>query len=173
MKQFKSVFIILLLLFCFQQESVFAQIGMDAAKIAAHGVLALVGGNREAKKERIIEQSAKQEKISGSNATVLRVKEPDIKSKAKKNIIALQNRLDQYYNQYKNNQPIDIPKSDSDLTAIQDKDENWPVEDYISELKAYKRYAFQQKQKMSPVPGNNLNTTPANTEKKDTAASKL
>ena len=44
-------------------------------------------------------------------------------------------------------QPIDIPKNDSDLLAIQDMDENWPTEYYAGELKAYKRYAFQQKQK--------------------------
>lgn len=158
MKQLRIFFMVVLLLFYFQTGSVFAQM-VQAANIAAHGVLAIVGGNRQAKQDKIIEQSTKQEKISGSNVTILRVKDSDIKSKAKNHIIALQNKLEQYNNQYKNNQPIDIPKNDSDLTAIQDKDENWPVEDYISELRAYKRYALQQKQKIA-ASTNNANTTP-------------
>ena len=70
----------------FQTGNVFAQ--LNGANVAAHGVLALVGGDREAKQEKIIDQSTTQEKISGSNVMVLRVKESDIKSKAKAHIIA-------------------------------------------------------------------------------------
>lgn len=161
-----------ILLFIFQPGNVFAQLA--GANIVAHGILAVVGGSKQAKQEKIIEQSTTQEKISGSNVTVLRVKESDIKSKAKKNIIALQNRLSAYNVQYKNNQPIDIPKNDSDLIAIQDKDENWPAEDYVSELHAYKKYAFQQKQKAATAPASTDSLhVPANTVKKDSTAAKL
>ena len=134
MKPINRLFFVIVLLFVFQTGSVYAQIGVSAANVAAHGVLALVGGSREKKQEKIIDQSTTQEKISGSNVTVLRVKESDIKSKAKVHIIALQNRLKQYDSLYKNNQPLDIPKNDSDLIAIQDMDENWPTEYYVSEL---------------------------------------
>ncbi len=71
MSQFKSFFIVVLLLFYFEKESVFAQGGAaGAVNLAAHGVLALMGGNHKAKQEKIIEQSTKQEKINGSNVTV-------------------------------------------------------------------------------------------------------
>jgi hypothetical protein len=148
-----------------QTGSVFAQLA--GANLAAHGVLALIGGSREKKQEKIIDKSTTQEKISGLNVSVLRVKESDIKSKAKAHIIALQNRLTQYNAQYKNNQPLAVPKKDSDLIAIQDMDENWPTDEYASELRAYKRYAAQQKQKM---PADSLHTSLA---KKDTTDAKL
>lgn len=159
------LFFIMIMLVVFQTGSVFAQLA--GANLAAHGVLALIGGGREKKQEKIIDKSTIQEKISGINVTVLRVKESDIKSKAKAHIIALQNRLEQYHNQYKNNEPLTIPKKDSDVIAIQDIDENWPTEDYTSELRAYKRYAIQQKQK---IPADNLPTSPL---KKDTIGAKL
>jgi hypothetical protein len=155
----------------FQTAHVFAQVA--GANLVAHGVLALVGGNREKKQEKIIEKSSTSEKIGGLNVTVLRVKESDIKSKAKKNIIALQNRLTQYNTQYKNNQPLIVPKNDSDLTAIQDIDENWPTDEYASELRAYKRTAAQQKQKLPAASGDSVHTTPAGLVKKDTTGVKL
>ncbi len=161
----RVVFIILLV--SFQTVSVHAQIVVEAADLAAHGVLALIGGSRQAKQEKIIDQSITQEKISGSNVTVLRVKESEIKSKAKAHIVALQNRLNQYDSLYKNNQPINIPKNDSDLLAIQDMDENWPTEYYLGELKAFKRYAFQQKQRTAPATTDSLQL-PADKVKKDT-----
>ena len=172
MKQLSRIFFIVMLLFVFQTGSVFAQIGGSAGSLAVHGVLALVGSNREKKQEKIIDQSTTQEKISGSNVTVLRVKDSDIKSKAKAHIIVLQNRLSQYNTAYKNNQPLTVPKNDSDLTAIQDMDENWPTEDYISELRAYKRYAFQQKQKASAAPVDSLHAMPANPINKDSTIRK-
>lgn len=170
MKPINTLFSVFVLLFVFQASNVSAQLG--AANVAAHGVLALMGGSRQDKQEKIIDQSITQEKISGSNVTVLRVKESDIKSKAKKNIIALQNRLSQYNAQYKNNQPLDIPKNDSDLIAIQNIDENWPTEYYTGELRAYKRYAFQQKQKAPAVPVDSIHVTPAPVNK-DTTSTKL
>ena len=173
MKLISRLSFVMVMLVVFKTGNVFAQTGVGAANLAAHGVLALVGGNREKKQEKIIDQSTTQEKISGSNVMVLRVKESDIKSKAKAHIIALQNRLDQYNIQYKNNQPITISKNDSDLTAIQDMDENWPTEDYVSELRAYKRYAFQQKQKALAVPVDSLKIIPANAIKKDSTGAKL
>ena len=173
MKLINRLFFILVLLVLLQTGSVYAQIGVSAANIAAHGALALMGGNREKKQEKIIDQSTKQEKISGSNAMVLRVKESDIKSKAKVHIIALQNRLNQYDSLYKNNLPLNIPKNDSDLIAIQDVDENWPTEYYVSELRAYKRYAFQQKQKTLAVPADSLQVMPANPINKDTTSARL
>ncbi len=104
---------------------------------------------------------------------MLRVKEQDIRSKAKSHIIALQNRLDQYEALYKNNQPIDIPKNDSDLIAIQTIDENWPDDYYLGELRAYKRYAAQQKQKMAAAAAaNKLTPTPGEVVKKDTTRAK-
>jgi hypothetical protein len=133
----------------------------------------LWGGGREAKQEKLIDKSTTQEKINGSNVMVLRVKESDIKSKAKAHIIALQNRLNQYDSLYKNNQPINIPKNDSDLTAIQDIDENWPTEYYANELKAYKRYAFQQKQNAPAVPADSLHVTPSNAINKDSTGAPL
>jgi len=151
-----------------QTSSVFAQLA--GANLAAHGVLALIGGSHEKKQEKIIDKSETPEKISGINVTVLRVKESDIKSKAKANIIVLQNRLDQYHTRYKNNEPLTIPKNDSDLIAIEDKDESWPTDDYASELRAYKRYAAQQKQKIPATPADSLHTSPA---KKDTTSAKL
>jgi hypothetical protein len=154
-----------------QTSNVFAQVA--GANLVAHGVLAIIGGNREKKQEKIIEKSSTQEKISGLNVIVLRVKESEIKSKAKNHIIALQNRLTQYNTQYKNNQPLIVPKNDSDLIAIQDIDENWPTDEYASELRAYKRYASQQKQKLPAVPGDSLHTTPAGLVKKDTTGVKL
>lgn len=165
MKLINRLFILTVSLVIFQTNSN-AQIG-SAVNVVGHGVLALVGGSREAKQEKLIDRSTTQEKISGSNVMVLRVKESDIKSKAKAHIIALQNRLNQYDSLYKNNLPITIPKNDSDLTAIQDMDENWPTEYYANELKAYKRYAFQQNQKTPTVPANSLHVTPANAIKKD------
>jgi hypothetical protein len=170
MKLISRLFFLIILLVIFQTGSAYAQIG-GAANLVAHGVLALVGGKREAKQEKIIDRSTTQEKISGSNITVLRVKESDIKSKAKAHIIALQNRLNQYDSLYKNNQPLDIPKSDSDLIAIQDMDENWPTEYYTSELRAYKRYAFQLKQKTPPAPADSLHMS-ADKIKKDTTSTK-
>jgi len=155
----------MIMLVVFQTGSVFAQLA--GANLAAHGVLALIGGGREKKQEKIIDKSTTQEKISGINVSVLRVKESDIKSKAKAHIIALQNRLEQYHSQYKNNEPLTIPKNDSDVMAINDIDENWPTEDYTSELRAYKRYAVQHKQKM---PADSLHTSPV---KKDTTGAKL
>ena len=140
----------MLLLLVLQTGNAFAQV--EAANIVAHGVLALVGGNREKKQKKIIEKSSTQEKISGVNVLMLRVKESDIKSKAKNHIIALQNRLTEYNTQYKNNQPLIVPKDDSDLIAIQDIDENWPADEYASELRAYKRYASLQKQKWPATP---------------------
>ncbi len=162
------LFSIMFMLVVFQTGSVFAQLA--GANLAAHGVLALIGGSREKKQEKIIDKSSTQEKISGINVTVLRVKESDIKSKAKTHIIALQNRLEQYHTQYKNNEPLTIPKNDSDVIAIQDIDENWPTEDYTSELRAYKRYAIQQKQKLPAAPADSLHTSPV---KKDTTSAKL
>ena len=172
MKLINRLFVLIILLVIFQTNSTYAQIG-SAVNVAGHGVLALVGGGREAKQEKLIDKSTTQEKISGSNVTVLRVKESDIKSKAKAHIIALQNRLNQYDSLYKNNQPINIPKNDSDLTAIQDIDENWPTEYYANELKAYKRYAFQQKQKAPAVPADSLHVTPANAINKDSTGAPL
>ena len=165
MKLISSLFFIMIMLVVFQSSSVFAQVA--TANVVSHGVLALVGGGREAKQEKIIDRSTTQEKISGSNVTVLRVKESDIKSKAKAHIIALQNRLNQYDSLYKNNQPLDIPKNDSDLTAIQDMDENWPTEYYAGEIKAFKKYAFQQKQKTLSATTDSLHMS-ADKVKKDT-----
>ena len=116
MKLLRRLLFIIIMLLVFQTGYVFAQVA--AANVVAHGVLALVGGNKEKKMEKIIEKSSTQEKISGVNAIVLRVKESDIKSKAKNHIIALQNRLTEYNTQYKNNQPLIVPKNDSDLLAI-------------------------------------------------------
>lgn len=171
MKLINRLFVLTLILVIFQTNSN-AQIG-DAVSLVGHGVLALVGGSREAKQEKLIDKSTTQQKINGSNVMVLRVKESDIKSKAKAHIIALQNRLDQYDSLYKNNQPIDIPKNDSDLNAILDKDENWPTEYYANELKAYKRYAYQQKQKAPAAPADSVHVPPAGVIKKDSAAAPL
>ena len=170
MKFISRLFVLIIFIIIFQTSNTYAQIG-SAVNVAGHGVLALVGGGREAKQEKIIDRSTTQEKISGSNVTVLRVKESDIKSKAKAHIIALQNRLNLYDSLYKNNQPLDIPKSDSDLIAIQDIDENWPTEYYTTELKAYKRYAFQLKQKTPPAPADSLHM-PADKIKQDTTGIK-
>lgn len=172
MKLISRLFFIMIMLVVFQTSSIFAQVA--TANVVAHGVLALVsGGSREKKLEKIIDKSTTQEKISGSNVNVLRVKELDIKSKAKAHIIALQNRLNQYHTQYKNNEPLTIPKNDSDVIAIQDIDENWPTEDCTSELRAYKRYALQQKQKIPAPQVDSLHTTPASLMKKDTTRVKL
>ena len=171
MKLISRLFFVIVWMAVFQTGSIFAQTGA-AASLAAKGVLALIGGSRQEKKEKMIEQSTTREKISGSNVTVLRVKEPDIKSKAKVHIIALQKRLNEYEIQYKNNQLFTIPKNDSDLIAIQNMDENWPVELYTNELRAYKRYAFQQKQKLPAAPVDSLHTTPANPLKKYTNSAK-
>ena len=171
MKLISRPFLFMTCLVALQTGSAFAQLA--GANLAAHGVLALIGGSREKKQEKIIDKSTAQEKIGGLNVSVLRVKEPDIKSKAKAHIIALQNRLIQYNTQYKNNQPLTVPKNDSDLIAIQDIDENWPTDEYASELRAYKRYAAQQKQKMSTAPADSLHTMPANLIKKDTTGAKL
>ncbi|MDQ2720654.1 MAG: hypothetical protein M3Z26_12975 [Bacteroidota bacterium] len=165
MKLISRLFLFMIFLVVFQTGSVFAQ--MAGANLAAHGVLALVGGNRGKKQEKIIDRSSTQEKISGLNVTVLRVKESDIKSKAKNHIIALQNRLTQYNTQYKNDQPLTVPKNDSDLIAIQDTDETWPSDEYASELRAYKRYASQQKQKLTAAPVENSHIAPANSIKRD------
>ena len=78
MKLTSRLFFIVLMLVVFQTGSVFAQLA--GANLVAHGVLALVGGNREKKQEKIIDKSSTQEKIGGLNVTVLRVKESDIKS---------------------------------------------------------------------------------------------
>ncbi len=164
MKLINRLFFVIVLLMVFQPGNVFAQLAAGA-NIAAHGILKLMGGDKEEKQEKIIDQSTTQEKISGSNVTLLRVKESGIKSKAKSNIIALQNRLSQYNIQYKNNQPLDVPKNDSDLIAIQNIDEDWPTEYYLSELRAYKRYALQQKQKLPAAPANSI--------KKDTTDAKF
>ena len=165
MKLISKFFLFIILLFVLQTGNVFAQLA--GANLAAHGVLALIGGNREKKQEKIIDKASTPEKISGLNVTVLRVKESDIKSKAKNHIIALQNRLTQYNTQYKNNQPLIVPKKDSDLIAIQDIDENWPTEDYSSELRAYKRYAFQQNQKLSAAAVDSSKITSSVFVKKD------
>ena len=166
MKLITKIFLISALFIIFQTINVSAQV-VTGANLLAHGVLKLAGGGNKAKQEKIIEHSTTQEKIAGSDATVLRVKEPDIKSKAKAHIIALQKRLGEYHTQYKNNQPINIPKNDSDLIAIQNTDEDWPTEDYVSELRAYKKYAFQQKQQAPAVPHDSSIATPANAIKKD------
>ena len=171
MKLLRRLLFIIIMLLVFQTGYVFAQVA--AANVVAHGVLALVGGNKEKKMEKIIEKSSTQEKISGVNAIVLRVKESDIKSKAKNHIIALQNRLTEYNTQYKNNQPLIVPKNDSDLLAIQDIDENWPTDEYASELRSYKRYAAQQKQKLPAAPADSLHATPAGLVKKDSTGVKL
>ena len=176
MKKVTRFFIVGLMMFYVQTGSVFAQIGVATGfSLLTHGISAISksNSNRQTKQEKLIDQSSKQEKINGTNVTMVRVKEHDIKSKAKTNIIKLQNRLDQYAIQYKNNQPIDISKNDSDLIAIQNVDENWPVEYYIGEIRAYKRYAFQQKQKIAAAPANNLSTTPVEVVKKDTVGGKL
>ena len=172
MKLLRRLLFMMIMLFVFQTANVFAQV-VAGANLVAHGVLALVGGSKEKKQEKIIENSSTQQKISGVNAIVLRVKESDIKSKAKNHIIALQNRLTQYNTQYKNNQPLIVPKNDSDLIAIQDIDENWPTDEYASELRAYKRYAAQQKQKLPAAPADSLHTTPAALVKKDSTNVKL
>jgi hypothetical protein len=171
MKLIKRLLFIIIMLLLLQIGNGFAQVA--GANIVAHGVLALVGGNREKKLEKIIEKSSTQEKISGLNVIVLRVKESDIKSKAKNHIIAIQNRLTEYNTQYKNNQPLIVPKNDNDLIAIQDIDENWPTDEYASELRAYKRYASQQKQKLPAASGDSLHTMPAGLVKKDTTSMKL
>ena len=163
-KLMSRLFFIFIMLVVLQTSSVFGL--MAGVNIVAHGILALAGGGREKKQEKIIARSETEEKISGMNITVLRVKEADIKSKAKTHIIALQNRLDRYHTQYKNNEPLTIPKNDSDVIAIQDIDTNWPTEDYISELRAYKKYAVQQHQKMPPLNADSLHLTPATTIKK-------
>lgn len=165
MKFINRVFLFIVFMVAVQTNSVVAQV-TQAANVVAHGVLALVGGNREKKQEKIIDKSETQEKISGLNVTVLRVKESEIKSKAKSRIIALQNRLTQYNAQYKNNQPIILPKKDSDLIAIEDIDENWPTDDYASELRAYKRYAAQH-QKLPVVPVDSSKLNPPFAVKKD------
>ncbi len=128
MRVISRLFLSSLFLVFLQTNSANAQLA--AANLAAHGVIALVGGNHEKRQEKIIDKSTTQEKISGVNVDVLRVKESDIKSKAKAHIIALQNRLSEYNTQYKKNQPIHRSKKDSDLLAIQDMDENWPTDEY-------------------------------------------
>ena len=72
--------------------------------------------------------------------------------------------------QFLSKKPLTIPKNDSDVIAIQDIDENWPTEDYTSELRAYKRYGLQQKQKIPAPQVDSLHTTPM---KKDTTSVKL
>ncbi len=170
MKPIRRLLFIMTLLLVLETGNVFAQVA--GANIVAHGVLALVGGNREKKLEKIIEKSSTQEKISGLNVIVLRVKESDIKSKAKNNIIALQLRLTEYNAQYKNNQPLTVPKNDSDLLTIQDIDEVWPTDEYASELRAYKRYANQQKQKLPAASADSLPAVPADQVKKDSTGVK-
>ncbi|HEY5370379.1 MAG TPA: hypothetical protein VIJ75_15455 [Hanamia sp.] len=170
MKRISRFFLLMIFLVALQTGSVFAQI--QAANLAAHGVLALVGGSHEKKQEKIIDKSSTQEKISGLNVTVLRVKEADIKSKAKNHIVALQNRLTEYNTQYKNNQSLTVPKKDSDLIAIQDIDENWPTDEYAGELRAYKRYAFQHNQKLITAPVDSSKVHPADVVKKDSTVKK-
>ena len=111
-----KLFVMMIGLVVLQTGSVFAQAG--AANVVAHGVLALMGGGREAKQEKVIDQSTTREKISGSNVAVLRVKESDIKSKAKSHIITLQNRLTQYDSLYTNNQTLTIPKNELSAAPI-------------------------------------------------------
>jgi hypothetical protein len=171
MKQIHRLLSILLLVLFFQTGTAFAQIG-TAISLLGHGAVAIAGSGHQSKQDKIIDQSTQQEKISGSNISILRVKESDIKSKAKDHIIKLQDRLDQYNAQYKNNQLIDIPKNDSDLMAIQNIDENWPTEYYGNELRAYKRYVYQLKQK---APAATVESVPAmnSAAKKDTGNIKL
>lgn len=168
MKRPGKFLIALLILFYFQTGSAFAQIGA-LINIGGHAALYAARGmsKKEAREEKLIDESSKQEKISGTNVTVLRVKDSDIKSKAKKNIIALQKRLDQYATQYKNNEPLNIPKNDSDLMAIQNIDENWPTEYYTGELRAYKKYALLQKQKApAAAPADSSKVAAADTTRK-------
>ncbi len=126
----------------FQANSVFAQVG------------AVVGGfvNRSEKLDRIVKRSVTQENINGLNITVLRIAEADIKSKAKSNIIALQNRLSEYLMLYKNNQLVNVPRKDDDLTAIIKKDEDWPIRYYTDELNAYILFTIKRQQKFLVVP---------------------
>ena len=101
----------------------------------------------------------------------MRVKETDIKSKAKVHIIVLQNRLNQYDSLYKNNQRLDI-KNDSDLIAMQDMDENSPPKYYISELKLINDMLFSRT-KNTCTPVYSLRGMPTNPANKDTTSTKL
>ena len=53
-----------------------------------------------------------------------------------------------------------------------DIDENWPTEYYAGELKAYKRYAFQQKQKTPAAPADSLHIMHTEPIIKDTTGAK-
>jgi hypothetical protein len=174
MKQLGRAFLLMFALFYFETNSLHAQL-FTAVNLLAHGATALSGsGNsHQTKQEKIVDQSTGQQKIAGSNVMTLRVKENEIKSKAKAHIVALQNRLDEYNAAYKSNAPLNIPKNDSDLIAIQNMDENWPTEYYANELKAYKRYAFQQKQKIPSAPADSLHAPQNSLLKKDSTAGKL
>ena len=115
---------------CLQTGNVFAHPG-GFINQGGHLRLGLAGSGRQSRQEKLIDQSSKQEKISGINTTVPRVSESALKSKAKNHIIALQKRLDEYGALHKSNQPISLPKNDSNVVAIQDIDEKWPVECYM------------------------------------------
>ena len=101
MRQVSRLFFILMILYFVQTNSAFAQMGGVVSGVG-HIALWVAGSHKQNKQDKIIDQSIQQEKIAGSNVPVLRVKDADIKSKAKAHIIALQNRLDQYGVQYKN-----------------------------------------------------------------------
>jgi hypothetical protein len=77
MNLINKLFFAIVILMVFQPGNIFAQLA--GANIVAHGILKLMGGNKEAKQEKIIDQSTTQEKIAGANVMVLRVKESDIK----------------------------------------------------------------------------------------------
>ncbi len=123
----------------------FSQVAIPAG-LVVRGVGALIGGNKEKKQEKTIDKSSSNTKVDGKNVTILRVKDSDIKSKAKAPIIQMQNQLDEYAALVKANAHLSIPKKDSGIYKIQMLDSDWPVEYYETELKAYKKYELKLEQ---------------------------
>lgn len=137
MRKFSKLFTLLLLLSL--ATNIFAQAG--ALVIIGKGIFG--HGNKDKKKEKIIKSSTSQVEINGAAISILRVKDAEIKSDAKDNIIKIQNRLDEFAQQYKNNEHLNIPKKDKDIATIKSTDPEWPAEMYDNEYNAYKKY--QQK----------------------------
>lgn len=140
MRTICRLFLSATILFC--NINIFAQVALPAG-LVVRGIGALVGGNKEKKQEKTIEKSESKETVNGTAITILRVKDADIKSKAKASIIKIQNRLDEYAELCKSGAHLNIPKKDSDIYNIQTLDSDWPTAYYENELKAYKKYELK------------------------------
>jgi hypothetical protein len=127
------------------QTSAFAQ--LNTSEVIGVGRSIFNGKNKKKDKEVVepgidVDAYLKDASINGREISILRIPEEKITSAAKRYIMKVQQRLEENYRHYRNNEHIEdfSYNIQNDIYDLKSFDANWPITYYEIELREYKDY---------------------------------